>query len=171
VVPRQQLLEEAPSCVGVSTLLNKHIDDIAVLVDGSPRVALLPLNPNEDLVNEKGLAVGSMCAPHATGVLWSKIVAPEANGFVGYDDSAPGQQIIDVPMAQIEPVVEPDGVLDDLGRKSVPLVVGRLAFHQATVAKCGLIWQYPIFPDVSAHSTGVGFFVGDDPVSSSAFRG
>jgi len=141
-MPGQQLPEEAPCCVGVSTLLNKHIDDIAVLVDGSPRVALLPLNPNEDLVNEKGVAVGAMCAPQATDVRWSEFVAPEANGFVGDDDSAPGQQIFDVPMAQIEPVVEPDGVLDDLGRKSVPLVQGRSAFHPATVAQRRLIWHY-----------------------------
>jgi len=46
-----------------------------------------------------------------------ELVAPEANGFVGDQDASPGQDVLDVPMAYVEAVVEPDGVLDDLGEE------------------------------------------------------
>ena len=38
------------------------------------------------------------------------------------DDAALGQEIFDISMAQIESIVEPDGVGDDIGRKSVALI-------------------------------------------------
>lgn len=59
----------------------------------------------------------------------SELVAPEADRFVGDEDAPPGQQIPDVPVAQIEAVIEPDGILDDLRRKSVALVLSSRVFH------------------------------------------
>ena len=63
-------------------------------------------------------------------------------GSIQNDNSSFSQQILNTPTAQIEPIVEPDGVLNDRRRESVPLVKACLAFHPATVAKSRLVWQY-----------------------------
>jgi hypothetical protein len=68
-------------------------------------------------------------AAQPTRVLRPDLVAPEANRFVGDGDSSPRQQVLDFPMAQVEPMVEPDGILDDLRRESVPFVSGSRLFH------------------------------------------
>jgi hypothetical protein len=44
--------------------------------------------------------------------------------------------------AQIEAVVEPNGVFDYLRRKSVPLVAAWSGFHPGIVGSRRLIWQY-----------------------------
>jgi hypothetical protein len=54
-------------------------------------------------------------------VLGPELVAPEVDRLVGDEDAPSGQKILDVPVAQVEAVVEPDSVLDDVGRKSVAL--------------------------------------------------
>jgi hypothetical protein len=59
-------------------------------VDGSPQVALLPLNPEEDLVNVERVAEAPMSAPQSTRVLWSERVAPWADRFVADDEAPPG---------------------------------------------------------------------------------
>jgi len=41
---------------------------------------------------------------------------------VGEEDAPPGQQILNVPVAEIEAVIEPNGIMDDFRRKSVALV-------------------------------------------------
>ena len=43
----------------------------------------------------------------------SELDAPLAQGFVTDHDAAPVQQFLDVPVAQWEAVLQPDGVLDD----------------------------------------------------------
>lgn len=44
--------------------------------------------------------------------------------------------------AQVEAVVEPNGVLNDFSRKSVALVSGSRVFHPGMVARLCLAWQY-----------------------------
>jgi hypothetical protein len=119
-------------------------DDLTILVDSPPQVPLLTSDPDEDFVHEDGVAVTAVPAPQSMLVLGPELVAPEADRLVGDGDASPGQQIFDVPVAEIEAVIEPDGVLDDLRRKSVPPVRALSAFHPGIVASRRLIWQYPI---------------------------
>jgi hypothetical protein len=48
--------------------------------------------------------------------------APEADRFSRHSDAPLGQQIFNVSVAQVEALVEPDGVTDDIWRESVTLV-------------------------------------------------
>ena len=41
---------------------------------------------------------------------------------MAYDDAALSQEVFDIPVAQIESVVEPDSVTDDIWRESVSFV-------------------------------------------------
>jgi hypothetical protein len=61
---------------------------------------------------------------------------------VGNEDPSPSQQVLNIPVAQVEEVVEPDGVLDDLRGESVALVLSDRAFHLRMVARRWLTWQY-----------------------------
>jgi hypothetical protein len=40
-------------------------------------------------------------------VKWSELVTPEADRFVGGENPSLSQEVLDVPVAQIEAVVEP----------------------------------------------------------------
>ena len=127
----QQSLDEALCSVRVSSLLEQHVDDFAVLVDGPPQVPLLTSDPDEDLVQVESVAVAAVPAPQSMRVPWPELVAPEADRLVGDQDASPGQDVLDVPMANVEAVVEPDGVLDDLWGNRCRLY---------EVARCS-IWQ------------------------------
>lgn len=135
--------EETPGGYRVPPVLQQLVDDLTVLVDGPPEVTVLALDPDEDLVHEDGVAVAAVPAPQSMGVTGSELVAPEPDRLVSDEDPSPGQEVLDVPMAQIEAVVEPDCVLDDLRRKPVPPVGTGSAFHPWIVGSGRLTWQYP----------------------------
>lgn len=69
-----------------------------------------------------GVTVAAVLAPQSMRVMGPELVAPEAGRLVGDEDPSPSQEVLDVSMADIEAVIEPNGVLDDLRRKSVPPV-------------------------------------------------
>jgi len=54
-------------------------------------------------------------------------------------------------MAEVEPIVQPYGILDDLRRESVAFVEGCWCFHPGIVTQSRLICQYPA--EVSRRST------------------
>ena len=56
---------------------------------------------------------------HPPGAHGAELDAPEADGFVSDRNTPLGQEILDIPVAEIESVVEPDCVTDDVRRKSV----------------------------------------------------
>ena len=53
--------------------------------------------------------------------------------LVGNLDAVLGQHQLDIPEAEAERVVQPNGVADDFGRKAVTMVRIRGAFHAATM--------------------------------------
>ena len=57
-----------------------------------------------------------------------KLLTPVSGRFIGHDDAAFRQQILDISEAQGEAVVQPYGMTDDLGRKSVTTIAG-LSLH------------------------------------------
>jgi hypothetical protein len=57
---------------------------------------------------------------------WAELVAPEPNRLVARFDPPSGEQILDVAVAEVEAMVEPDRVLNDGGREPVSFVeIGR----------------------------------------------
>lgn len=102
--------------------LEQHVNQLTVLIDGSPQALVLATDPDEDIAHEYRVAVAAVSAPQAVRVPGSELFAPEADRLVGDDDSPAGQEILDVPVAQVEAVVESDRVLNDLRRKPMALV-------------------------------------------------
>ena len=52
----------------------------------------------------------------------SKFDAPEDYSFTADRDASFGKKTFDIPVAEIEPEVQPDGIADSIGRESVSLV-------------------------------------------------
>ena len=101
----KQASEESLSGLRIPSLLEQHINDIAILVDRPPPIPLPASDSNEHLVNEECVAVAAVRAPQSTRIRWPELIASQANRFVGDDDASLGQQVFDVPVAEVGPTV------------------------------------------------------------------
>lgn len=82
-------------------------------------------------------AVDTLPAPQSVRLPWSERVARDADRFVDDRDVASGRQILDIPVAQFEPIAEPDGALNHLRRKSVPCI------EACSACRPGIDMSYP----------------------------
>ena len=115
-------LEEAFSRCPIALRLQIHINNVAILVYSPPQIVLLAVDFHEDFIDEEGVAVTSVLALQSAGINRSEFYAPETDCFTADGDAALGQEIFDISVAEIETIVEPDSVGDDVRRKSVTFV-------------------------------------------------
>ena len=76
----------------------------------------------EDFVDLEGVTVASMFALQSACINGTKFYAPKTSCLATYRDSPFSQEIYNIALAQVEAIVEPDSVGNDIGRKSVALV-------------------------------------------------
>ena len=122
----QQLPEEALGGGAIAPGLYEDVDHVAVVIDGSSEILLAPLNIDEQFVQVPGVAQSSLPAPEDSRIRWPERATPLPNRFVGDDDAPLAEEIFRIAEAETKAVVEPDGVADDLGWKSIAAVAGRL---------------------------------------------
>ncbi len=115
----QDLAKEALSGSLVSVACDQDVEHIAVLVHGSPKIMALTADGDEHFVHVPDVAQATLSPPQSTSIRWSKLAAPGSNGFVGYGDATLREKILDITKAQGEPMIQPDGMADDFGRKAV----------------------------------------------------
>jgi len=113
----------------VTPSLNQNIEHITVLINGTPEVLSSTLDRDEDFVEMPRVAQATLAPLEGPGAVGIELESPQTNGFVGNCDSALLEEVLDVPKAHAEAVVEPDGVADDLAWKSISPVAERLAVH------------------------------------------
>ncbi len=101
----QDLAEEALSGPLVSVAGDQDVEDIPVLIHGSPKIMTFTADRDEHFVHVPDVAETALPPPQSAGVFGSKLVAPGSNGFVGYLDATLGKKILDVSKAQREPMV------------------------------------------------------------------
>ena len=94
----------------IAPVLQKNFDDIPVLVDGTPQITLFPADPDEDFIDVERVAEPPMPTPQPRGEFRPKLDAPEANRLVAHANTPFRQQFFDIPMAQIESMMQPDRV-------------------------------------------------------------
>ena len=75
---------------------------------------LLAIDSDEDLVDIEGVAVTLMLPLQAPSVYSSEFDAPQANRFAADSDASLGEKVLDISVAEVESVVQPDCVVDDL---------------------------------------------------------
>jgi hypothetical protein len=83
---------------------------------------MLAVDFDEDLTDVEGVAVASVFSFQPACIDGAEFDTPEPDRFPGDNDVSLRQDILDVAMAEIESVVEPDSVENDIRRKSVALV-------------------------------------------------
>ena len=130
----QHLAKEALSGPLVSVACHQDIEDVAILVNGSPKITTFPSDGDEQLVHVPDVTEPTLSPPQSAGVLGSKLPAPGSNGFVRYGDATLREKVFDIAKAQSEPMVQPNRVADDLGWKAVASIQG---FHRSIVADLG----------------------------------
>ena len=83
---------------------------------------LLAVDLHEDFIDVERVAIAWVLALPSTGINSTEFYTSEAYRFSGYSDTSLGQEIFNIPVAQIEAIAEPDGVADDVRRDSMSLV-------------------------------------------------
>jgi hypothetical protein len=100
---------------------------------------LLAIDLHEDLINVERIAVTTVSPFETTSISSAKLDTPGSDGFVADTNASFGEQILDITIAKIESMVEPNRVTDDVGRKSVTLI----SIHHRIIDQQQLTCQYP----------------------------
>jgi len=88
MMPFQQSLEETRSSCSVTTCLEKHIDHLAILVNGPPQVLLFAIYLHKHFVDVKCIAEPLMPTFQPFSILGAELVAPQTNRFISYGNTA-----------------------------------------------------------------------------------
>jgi hypothetical protein len=89
------------------------------LINSAPKIVLLVVDFDEDFVEVKGITITSEFLFRSAGVNSTEFDAPEADRFAADSDASLSKEIFDIAVAQIEAIVEPDGVGNDIGWESM----------------------------------------------------
>ena len=135
--------EEPFRCGSVAFLRQISVDNLTVLVDGSPQLVLCTADFNDDFIDEERVTEACMAPAQSLRIVRAKLPAPGANGLVADRNTSFGQQILDVSCAQAEAVMKPHGVLDDLRGESVAFVHRMKRLHASMLAHSTLTCQNP----------------------------
>jgi hypothetical protein len=112
---------------------HEDVDDVAVLIHGTPQIPLLPLDLHEHFVQIPGVAHAAPAASQPPRIVEPERQTPLANRLIRNGDTSFREEMLDIAETQAKPVVEPDGVTDDGRGKSVPAIAGLLADRHPTL--------------------------------------
>ena len=122
---RDQPDQKAPCRLGVSAWLNKDVQHVAIGINRTPEPVLFSVDRNHGLIKVPFVVRPWPVAPNAGGKMHAKTIDPEPDRFAADQDTARGQNILDIRRAQGKPVVQPDRVGDDLTRMAKALQAWR----------------------------------------------
>src|SRR5205823_12527006 len=121
----EQLAHQPQRRPAIAPALDQHLQHLALVIDGAPEVHPLAGDPHHPLVEMPEIAwPRALPAPPARD-RWTELQHPAPYRFVGDVEPALGQQFLHVPVAQREAEIQPDRVLDDLGREAMAAVAER----------------------------------------------
>ncbi len=107
----------------VLALLHQNIKNISVLIHCSPKVILFSINADKDFIHIPGIAEWTAVLIDRTSLRWSELTTPIPNRFVGNNNSSLCQKVLNIAKAETKPVIEPDCMTDDPGRKTISVVI------------------------------------------------
>ena len=121
-----------PNCrPSVPAGLNQEIQDFALTVHGTPEIELPPSNYDDHLVQVPAFGRSWPPTLNPPRIGPTEFQDPSSNCLIRDVETTLGKQVLNVPIAQRETAIEPDGMLDDDRSKAVT-TVGYLA-HPETL--------------------------------------
>ena len=121
-----------PNCrPSVPAGLNQKIQDFALTVHGTPEIELPPSNYDDHLVQVPAFGRSWPPTLNPPRIGRTEFQDPSSNCLIRDVETTLGKQVLNVPIAQRETAIEPDGMLDDDRWKAVT-TVGYLA-HPETL--------------------------------------
>ena len=128
-LPSHQSANEPLGGILIATRLQQNIDDITVLIHGTPEILQLTIDFHEDFVQMPGITQASLLLFETLCIVRTKFPAPSSNGFVRHSNAALGQKIFHIAEAQAEAMIDPNSVADDFRREAVSAVTRPGALH------------------------------------------
>jgi len=117
-------LTSSPGNLPVATRLDDFIENIAVLVDGSPKPAFPTANGNYRLVQMPNVLSGRLFSAQLLGIGRTELATPSANGLVRHDNAAFQKHFLRQAQAQQETEIQPHPMRNDVWWKTVVFVAG-----------------------------------------------
>ncbi len=130
----QQSVKESLGCTLIAATLQQNIDDIPVLIHGTPKILLPAVDSDEEFVQIPGITETTLFLFQTSGKVGSEFPAPSPDGLVRNNDSAFGQKIFHIPKAETEAMIDPYGVSDDFRRETVSVVTESGALHEMSLS-------------------------------------
>ena len=130
----QQSAKEPLGCTLIAARLQQNINDITILIHGTPKILLLAVDSHEEFIQIPGITEASLFLLKTSGIVGSEFPAPLPYGFVRNNYSAFGQKIFNITEAQTEAMIDPYGVADDFRRETVSVVTGLGALHEMSLS-------------------------------------
>ena len=116
-----------PNCrPSVPAGLNQEIQDFALTVHGTPEIELPPSNYDDHLVQVPAFGRSWPPTLNPPRIGPTEFQDPPSNCLIRDVETTLGKQVLNVPIAQRETAIEPDGMLDENGRAIIPHCSGRL---------------------------------------------
>ena len=115
----------AGGCALVPSALNQDLEDLALMIDRAPQVHMPAGDPDDHFVEMPAVTRSRTAPSQSPGDRRSEFEHPTANALVGNVEPALGKQLLNIAIAQAEPEVQPDGVLDNDRRKAMPAIGDR----------------------------------------------
>ena len=129
----EEFPKESTRRTPVSPGLHQDIDQVTILIHRAPQILALTMDPHEHFVQEPRISESTLTSLQPPCVVGPERLTPVPNRLLGDRDTPLSKQVLDIAETQAEPVVEPDGVTDDLGWESVSVRAGRMTPHRSTL--------------------------------------
>ena len=130
-----QAAKEAHGGLFVAPPLDEDINGIAVLIDRTPEVLMLPVNGDDDFIEVPRITQCPLAFLESTRIGGAKLQAPTLYRFISDDDATLSQQLFDFAKTETEAMIQPDGMTDNFCRKPMTLVADGLSLHAKQSAK------------------------------------
>ncbi len=103
----------------VAMLLYKDIQHITILIDRSPKIIMLAVYRNENLIHIPCITKAPLPVPDFICVSLTELQAPLANSLIGDNDAPSSKNLFNITEAQRKAEVQPNGMANDLSRIAI----------------------------------------------------
>ncbi|SCW82597.1 hypothetical protein SAMN02927900_05359 [Rhizobium mongolense subsp. loessense] len=107
------------------------IENVSALVNRAPKPMCSPADGNHDLIQMPDVTMRRFLAAQLPRIGGAEFPAPSAGGFIGSNDAAFQQHLLDQSQAQRKPEIQPNCPSDDLWRKTMVLLIHGRQAHPA----------------------------------------